>query len=255
MAKNVLSGLALIDANIASIVKRGSALRKDCHSTLILIVEHAIKTGDYTRLPKLAKAVKGALGGSMSAAIVQWTETYTSFLRYDKENSTGGEIAFMLIKGTEKLILPLPKAVQSRTLTSATDTSKKHIYPVGMDARELPFWEVERDVPQEPVDFGKQFHDMIVRTVKALQAQNEPGFTGRKLVGIDATKAERLVSLGVELGYVKADEITVPKNAANDMGPNGQDLAQEAEIVKAKDAPKPRRGRKSTENEPVAVAA
>lgn len=249
MAKNTLSGLALIDANIASIVKRGSALRKDCQTTLVLIVDHTISTGDYTRLPKLADAVKGALGGSMSAALIQWVETYTTFLRFDKEASTGGKVAFKLLKGVEKKVIKLEKAVTSRTLTSATDTSKKHQYPVGMDARELPFWEVERDVPQEPVDFGKQFHDMIVRTVKQLQAQNEPNFTGRKLVGIDASKAERLVAMGVELGYIKADEITIPR-AANDMGGNGQDLAEEA----AKATRKPR-GRKPATSDQIGIAA
>lgn len=226
------SALEVIDAKINSIRTRGVSLRNDCHSTLILIVNHAIEHGDHTRLIMLHSAIKDALGSSLSAAMILWVNSYTTFLKFDPEkvqanNTTKGD--FVQIKGEKKAIRVLEKAVNSKTKKDPNNPSKALVYPVGISAADMPFWEVERDVPQTPVDFGKQFHDLVIRARDTLKAMNEPNFKGKKIINLDAEKLQRIADLAVSLGYVKPDEFKINSVAA--MGPDGANLADEAEKV------------------------
>lgn len=175
MAKSVTtqSPLAIIDAKIASIKTRGIQLRRDCHETLVMIMDHYAAHGDYTRLKLLTDAIKGALGASMSQAANQWVSEFVPSLKWDKE--IGG---FAHLKGVKVEIIN----VVNRPMPAKGDAPATTFTG---NARDLPFYELERPVNQTPFDLNMAIVQLIGRAKresdKAIEAGKEPSFPAEQL--------------------------------------------------------------------------
>lgn len=151
--------LKSIDAMISSIAKRGKALRTDCHTCLVAVLEHHSEHGDYTRLPKLLEAVMGSLGSSLSAAMIDWTKRFYDGLSFDMESK---KFVHVKVKGTIRDVTAEDKV----KLKSVKD---ENTYFIG-NARELPFYELERIVKQEPFDLQAAILSLVKRAKAAHEA-------------------------------------------------------------------------------------
>lgn len=152
--------LKTIDAMISSITKRGKALRTDCHSCLVAVLEHHSEHGDYTRLPKLLEAVMGSLGSSLSAAMIDWTKRFYDGLSFDMESK---KFVHVKVKGAIRDVTADDKI---KLKSSPADSNT---FFIG-NARELPFYELERIVKQEPFDLQAAILSLVKRAKSAYEA-------------------------------------------------------------------------------------
>lgn len=198
--------LKTIDNMIASITKRGKALRNDCHSCLVAILEHHIEHGDYTRLPKLLEAVKGSLGSSLSAAMIDWTARFYTGLAFDQEDKE-----FKHVKGKGEI---RDVTAEDRVRIKGADENQ---YFIG-NARDLPFYELEREVKQQPFDLTAA----IVQLVKRAEAALEANVTKHAHNHVNRSQVEVLKNLAKNIGEVKEEDMTpTPQQvAANDTNPS-----------------------------------
>jgi hypothetical protein len=163
--KTNTSPLAVIDGKIASIKTRGVQLRKDAHECLVLIIDHYIAHGDFTRLMDnggndLITAIKSSLGNSIAQAAVQWVHEFVPSLKW---NDTLRK--FENVKGVTKEIIDVENYVL-----------KSNGGPDGVDrkftgnARDLPFFELERQTKVAPFDFMKSLQQFIARAERERDA-------------------------------------------------------------------------------------
>lgn len=152
--------LKSIDAMISSIAKRGKALRTDCHLCVVAVLEHHAEHGDYTRLPLLLAAVKDSLGSSLSAAMIDWVARFYNGLAFDKETGK-----FVHVPKTKGIIRDIT-ADDKLKLKSSKD---ENTYFIG-NARDFPFYELERIAKQEPFDLQKAILVLVKRAKSAYEA-------------------------------------------------------------------------------------
>lgn len=178
--------LAQIDAAIASISKRGAALREDSHKCLVAIIDHYIANGDYTRLPKFLIAVRGSLGGSIAQSAAEWVQRYVTTLAYSeeakKEQAKGpadkNMLGFVHVPKLEKKI----KEDVERTIKD--DKGRTVVVKVA-SAREIPFYELERHVEIRPFDLIATLQGILKRAEKAVQQNHDKEYEGPKHVITD----------------------------------------------------------------------
>lgn len=182
--KNSVWTLAQIDKAIASIAKRGSALRNDSHECLVQIIEHYIAHGDFTRLPNLIVAVKSSLGSSISQSIYTWVDKYVTGLKFDEDMVKVHKDAHKADSSKPDLmgfvsVPKVPKTIRENVEREAEVGGKKKMI-VYASAREIPFFELERQAPQKPFDLIAAFHTLLKRAEKALENNNDPDYEGEK---------------------------------------------------------------------------
>lgn len=232
--------LKSIDSMINSIAKRGKVLRNDCHSCLIAVVEHHMEHGDYTRLPKLLDAVKNSLGSSLSAAMIDWVHRFYTGLSFDKENGKAELGFFVNVPKVKKEIVSVTAEMKVKFKSSDADA-----YFIG-DAREFPFYELEREVKQQPFDLQAA----IIQLVKRAEAAKEANVTKGAHNLVNNAQIEVLRKMAENIKEIK-DEDLVP--TPQQIGANATEST--ANKPTEKDAvAKPRRSSKKTET-PAAIAA
>jgi hypothetical protein len=192
MAKAVTtkSPLAIIDAKIASIKTRGLQLRKDCHETLVMIMDHYIEHGDFTRLPMLTDAIKSALGSSLSQAANQWVSEFVPSLKWEK---TVG--AFEHVKGVKKEIRDL----ENYKVTAKGD-GPANVFTG--NARDLPFYELERVAKQEPFDLQKAILSLVGRA----EREYEKAIKEHTEAPVNSAQIAALKSLGEHIAEYKPED-------------------------------------------------
>lgn len=175
MAKTTaLSTVQIIDAKIASITKRGAALRADCQSCLVMIIDHAGEHGDYDRLPKLFEAIKGALGSSMSQAAINWVNQFVDNLKWSDEERKFVKIpkAKIAIKDVENYNIPGDEK------------------PFTGNARHINFWQLERQVAQKPFNLQEAIKLVLVRAERERDKQlKETGHSSVTKAQVEALKS------------------------------------------------------------------
>jgi hypothetical protein len=180
--KNSIWSLADIDKAIASISKRGQALKDYAHETLVHTIDHYIANGDYTRLPKLLIAVKTSIGGSQAQAMAEWVQRYVSSLSYSedakKEQAKGpadkNMLGFVHMPKVEKKV--------AENVTRIEGTGKTARTVVYASAREIPFYDLERNVEIKPFDLLAALDGVIKRAHKALEQMHDKEYEGPKHV-------------------------------------------------------------------------
>lgn len=180
-AKANVWSLAQIDAAIASIAKRGSVLREDSHKCLVAIIDHYIDNGDFTRLPKFLIAVKSSLGGSVSQSAAEWVMRYVSSITWSeeakKEQAKGpadkNMLGFMHVPKVEKKI----KENIERKIKDAKGDTIKVVVP---SARDIPFYELERNVEIRPFDLIASLQAVLKRAEKAVNQLHDKSYDGPK---------------------------------------------------------------------------
>lgn len=182
--KNSVWTLAQIDKAIASIAKRGTALRNDSHECLVQIIEHYIAHGDFTRLPNLIVAVKSSLGSSISQSIYTWVDKYVTGLKFDEDMVKVHKDAHKADSSKPDLmgfvsIPKVPKTIRENVeITEKVNGKDKKV--VYASAREVPFFSLERQAPQKPFDLIASFKTLLKRAEAALENNNDPEFEGEK---------------------------------------------------------------------------
>lgn len=182
--KNSVWSLAQIDRAIASIAKRGTALRNDSHECLVQIIEHYIAHGDYTRLPNLIVAVKSSLGGSISQSIYTWVDKYVTGLKFDEDmvkvhrdahkadNSKPDLMGFVSVP-------KVPKTIRENVQREEDVGGKKKMVTYA-SAREIAFFSLERNVPQRPFNLIESLQQILKRAQTALEKNTDPDYEGPK---------------------------------------------------------------------------
>jgi hypothetical protein len=147
-----------IQKSIDGITSRGKKLRFDCHTTLVDVIDHYIEHGDTSLIPKLLDAVKNSLGSSLSAAMIDWTAKFVSSLNWDNEKK-----AFAHVPKVEKKIAEITAEMKVKF-----KSSDQEAFFVG-NARDFPFYELEREAKQEPFDLQKAILQLVKRAETALE--------------------------------------------------------------------------------------
>lgn len=184
--------LAQIDAAIASIAKRGVALRVDSHKCLVAVIDHYIAHGDFTRLPKLLIAIKTSLGGSIAQSAAEWVQRYVTSLGWSEDAAKDQKkaakdhakpeldcLGFFHIPKVEKKI----KENVQRTIE---DAKGRKVVVTVESAREIPYYELERDVPIKPIDLIASLQAVLKRAQKAHQQMHDKDYEGPKHLMNDA---------------------------------------------------------------------
>lgn len=224
--------LKTIDSMISSIAKRGKVLRNDCHSCLIAVVEHHMEHGDYTRLPKLLDAVKNSLGSSLSAAMIDWVHRFYTGLSFDKANGKAELGYFVNVPKVKKEIVTVTAEMKVKFKSSDNEGE----FFIG-NAREFPFFELEREAKQQPFDLTAA----IIQLVKRAEAAKEANVTKGAHNNVNNAQIEVLRKMAENIKEIKDEDLV----------PTPQQVAQNKtdEVVA-----KPRRSSKKTET-PAAIAA
>ena len=83
-----MTELKVIDTLIASIAKRGKALRLDAHKAVVMVLEHYMEHGDFTRLEKLQSVVDQTFGRSCLKAMNVYVQNFgAKSLKWNTETS------------------------------------------------------------------------------------------------------------------------------------------------------------------------
>lgn len=199
------SALSVIDGKISSIKKRGMELKKDCHECLVMIMDHYIAHGDFTRLMEngdnnLVSAVKTALGNSVAQALVQWVHEFVPSLRW---NDTLRK--FENVKGVKKEI----KDVENYVLKSSDNSVGVNRTFTG-NARDLAFYELERPTNIQPFDFMKGLQQFITRAEKARDEALKNG----KEAPVNRAQIDALKGLAENIGKYKDEPEEVQQEVA-----------------------------------------
>lgn len=200
--------LKSIDTMISSIAKRGKVLREDCHTCLVAVLEHHMEHGDYTRLPMLLDAVRTSLGSSLSAAMIDWTTRFYTGLAYDDKNGEKKMAYFVHIPKVDKLI----RDITAEEKIHIKGAPENQIF-VG-NARDLPFYSLEREVEQKPFDLAKAIEQLLKRA----KAAQEANITKHAHNNVNAGQIKVLENLAKNIVDVKAEDLEPRQQqvAAND---------------------------------------
>lgn len=192
--------LKSIDSMIESIRTRGSVLRNDSHECLIAVLEHHMEHGDYSRLPKLIEAVKDSLGSSLSAAMITYAVKFYDGLIHDPENKSkkakkeNGYWVHVKVGGTIRDV-----KAEDKVQLKGKD---KGVFFVG-PARSLPYFQMEREVPQRAFDITDAFEKLIDRAKRALAANEDKDAPAHNLV--NEKQIEALENVFKMLGNIGPD--------------------------------------------------
>lgn len=211
------SALEIIDRNITAITKKGKALRLECHQTLVLIIDHYIEHGDFTRLPRLEKAIAGALGSSISAAMNTWVARFVPSLKWNDDKKE-----FENVKGVKKEVLSVPEDKPIKMLSTTGPDDKPQMF-FG-DARKLPFFELERPVRQTPFDFDKA----LIQLIKRAEQRAEKPQDGDN-VSKDHILMLKKAALG--MGLLKKEDFMASELDENARPQEGQSGAQSGDAT------------------------
>lgn len=171
--------LKQLTAQITAIQSKGKKLRNECHATLIDVIEHYIEHGDTTLIPRLTDAVKNALGSSLSAAMNQWIATSVTSLKWDDEAGV-----FIHIKKVD------PKIRELKDVPMRTKGDDGKAMKFSGDARNLPFFELEREVKQTPFNVADAIATLLKRAQTAYEKNIKEGAHNEvNSAQIDALKA------------------------------------------------------------------
>lgn len=219
--KNSIWSLGEIDKAIANIQKRGTALKDYAHETLVHTIDHYIANGDFTRLPKLLIAVKTSIGGSQAQAMAEWVQRYVSSLSYSedakKEQAKGpadkNMLGFVHMPKVEK------KVAENVTRIEGTGKSARTV--VYASAREIPFYELERNVEIKPFDLLAALDGVVKRAHKALEQMKSKDYDGPKHL-ISDEQVELLDKMKEQIEKAKAAkkaqrQTSAPKKSDVDM--------------------------------------
>jgi len=176
MAKNTnapreLSMSEKIDAAIQNIVTRGTSLRNDCHTTLVMIMDHYIGlgNGDTTKIKPFLDAVKGSLGSSLSQAAMNWIAISMPTLMFDDRPGSKTRGTFVHIKGSkERVYAELKDVTCVSTMPGTNDKRKFSGAP-----RDLPFFELERIQTQKPFNLTAAIIALVKRADAAKEANEK----------------------------------------------------------------------------------
>lgn len=234
--------LKSIDSMIASIAKRGKIIRNDAHVCLVAVCEHHMEHGDYTRLPKLLDAVKNSLGSSLSAAMIDWVHRFYTGLSFDKDNGKAELGFFVNVPKVKKEIVSVTAEMKVRFKSSANEGE----FFIG-DAREFPFFELEREVTQKPFDLQGAIIALVKRAEAALEANTTKGAHNN----VNNAQVEVLRSMAKNIPDVKDSDLepTPQQVGANATDSTANKPTEKDAVAKAKPA-----RNKKTET-PAAIAA
>lgn len=206
--------LAKIDATIASITKKGHALRTECHQCLVAVIDHYIANGDFTRLPKLLQAIKTSLGGSVSQSAAEWVMRYVTSLSWSEDAkkeqaklpADKNMLGFFHIPKVEKKI----KENVERKIKDAKGDTVKIVVP---SAREIPFYELERNVEIRPFDLIASLQAVLKRAQKAVEQNHDKSYEGPKHL-INDEQFELLKAMEENIENLKASKKAKAARAA-----------------------------------------
>jgi len=149
-----------LNAQIASIARKGKALRTESHNTLVDVIEHYIEHGDSTLLKPLFDAIKGSLGSSISAAAIQWVSISVPSLVWDKDNGK------FVTNASDK---------DRRFAKLENIKTKVKDAPFTGEPKNLPFYDLERETKQEPFDLSAAILTLVTRAEKAYEKNVKEG--------------------------------------------------------------------------------
>jgi hypothetical protein len=184
-----------LNAAISSIARRGKALRNDSHKTLVDVCDHYIEHGDYTLFPKLFDAVKNSLGSSLSAAMIQWVKVSVPSLRWDDETKS------FITNDNDK----------ARRFAELKDVPTKSKTKFTGEPKNLPFFELEREVKQEPFDLSAAILTLVKRAESAYEKNVKEGqhnIVNAAQVAVLKAMAETIKDVRPEADAIEAPEMT-----------------------------------------------
>lgn len=226
-----------IEAMIKSISVRGKKLRIDAHECLVAVCEHHREHGDYTLLPKLLEAVKGSLGSSLSAAMIDWVHRFYTGLKFDKDNGKV-EMGYFVHVGKGKIIDVTP---EMKVKFKASNDGE---FFIG-NAKDFPFYELERETKQQPFDLQAAIIQLVKKAESALEANTIHKAHNK----VNAGQVEVLKNLAKNITEVKEEDLTP---TPQQVGANNTNETENKVEPKKSRSPKQSKTNKS---EPVAVAA
>lgn len=217
-------------AEIAGIAKKGVALRKSAHNTLVSVIDHFHEHGDLTLIKPLRDAIALGLGSAMEVSAVDWMRKFVPALLWDDESKT-----FSNVKGVKREIAD----VKDLKVRDGTPNPR----PFTGNGKDCFFFWMERPTTYKEFNIIEAINTLLGRAENAYKQNVEAG--KHNIVTraqIDALKGivptlETVKDTGEKIGKpVKASKeaTTSEKSARKARGPNKPKVVEPTGDIAAK---------------------